>query len=213
MTDRLGDLVAPDHTAVLTMELQKGVVGAEAVLPMLRDQVDAVGLLDRVGELCRAARRHDVRVVHCRAENRPDGVGATSNCKIFALNDRQRRTTGSTPIDTGSAGAPVVDELGPEPSDIDVPRIHGLTPFMSTSLDQILRNLGVTTIVATGVSVNLGVMGLCLNAVDLGYDVVLPRDAVTGVPADLADEIIDRSLDLITTVTTTAEVLDRWRSV
>ena len=40
-----------------------------------------------------------------------------------------------------------------------VSRLHGMTPFTSTSLDQILRNLGIRTVVATGVSVNLGVIG------------------------------------------------------
>ena len=42
----------------------------------------------------------------------------------------------------------------------------------------------MTTVVATGVSVNVGIMGLCLSAVDLGYQVVLVRDAVAGVPAE-----------------------------
>ena len=37
-----------------------------------------------------------------------------------------------------------------------------MTPFTSTSLDQILRNLGIRTVVATGVSVNLGVFGMAL---------------------------------------------------
>ncbi|WP_238314886.1 isochorismatase family protein, partial [Methylobacterium crusticola] len=71
---------------------------------------------------------------------------------------------------------------------------HGLTPFTATSLDQILRNLGVTTVVATGVSVNVGIMGLCLSAVDLGYQVVLVRDAVAGVPAEYEEAVIEHSL-------------------
>ena len=101
-------------------------------------------------------------------------------------------------------------ELGPEPEDIVMARMHGMTPFMSTSLDQMLRNLGITTVVVTGVSVNLGVLGLCINAVDLGYQVVLVRDAVAGVPADYAEAVIDHTLSLITTITNASELAQLW---
>jgi nicotinamidase-related amidase len=82
-----------------------------------------------------------------------------------------------------------------------------MTPFTSTSLDQILRNLGIKTVIATGVSVNLGVYGMILSAVDLGYQVVLVRDAVAGLPADLAEKVIDESLSLVATVVTSADLL------
>ncbi|CAO5177345.1 hypothetical protein FAIPA1_30286 [Frankia sp. AiPs1] len=51
----------------------------------------------------------------------------------------------------------------------------------------VLRNLGVTTIVATGVSVNIAIPNLVMDAVNRGYQVVVPRDAVAGIPADYAD--------------------------
>jgi len=85
-----------------------------------------------------------------------------------------------------------------------------MTPFTSTSLDQILRNLGVTTIVATGVSVNLGVLGMALTGLDLGYQVVIVRDAVAGVPADYAQAVLDNSLAMIATIVTSGELLTAW---
>ncbi len=87
-----------------------------------------------------------------------------------------------------------------------------MTPFMSTSLDQILRNLGVRTVVVTGVSVNLGVMGMVMSAVDLGYQVVLARDAVAGVPVEYAQAVIENSLSLLATVVTSDELLAAWAS-
>jgi nicotinamidase-related amidase len=104
----------------------------------------------------------------------------------------------------------LVPELAGDPHDLEVPRLHGMTPFTSTSLDQILRNLGVTTVVPSGVSVNLGVFGMALSAVDLGYQVVLPRDAVTGVPQEYADAVIDNSIALLATLSTVDDVLDAW---
>ena len=39
-------------------------------------------------------------------------------------------------------------EFGPKPEDFVVPRIHGITAFNDTGLDSLLRNLGVTTVIA-----------------------------------------------------------------
>ena len=207
---RLADLVKPGAVAVITMELQNGVVGEGALMRALVDEVDRRGLRATVGRLCGSARWHGVPVVHCTAENRPDGLGATENCKIFAMNARLRRDTGSTPIDQGTQGARLVSELGPEPTDVVVSRIHGMTPFTSTSLDQILRNMGIRTLVVTGVSVNLGILGTVISAIDLGYNVVLVRDGVCGVPTEYADAVIENTLSLLTTVCDAADVESAW---
>ena len=91
-----------------------------------------------------------------------------------------------------------------------LPRYHGLGPLTGTQLDSILRNLGVTTIVGVGVSVNIGMTDFAFSAVNHGYQFVMPRDAVAGVPADYARDLIDQTLSLVATVTTTAAVLDAW---
>ena len=208
---RLSALVTGREAAVLTMELQEGVVGAGALMRALVEEVERSGTRASAGRLCAAARVADVPVVHCVAENRPDGKGSTENCRIFAMNARMRRETGSTPIDQGSPGAALIAEIGPEPSDVVVSRIHGMTPFTSTSLDQILRNMGVRTLIVTGVSVNLGILGTVISAVDLGYNVVLARDAVCGVPREYSDAVIDNTLSLLATVVNVDDVVDAWR--
>ncbi len=156
--ERLQAILEPSTTAVLTMELQNGVVGEGALMGALVDELARTGTLDTVRRLCTGARDAGARVVHCTVVARPDGAGSTENCKIFAMSAKQRREHGSTATDVGSRGAELIDGLE-DPRDIVVPRMHGMTPFTSTSLDQILRNLGVRTVVATGVSVNLGVFG------------------------------------------------------
>jgi nicotinamidase-related amidase len=208
--ERLRQFVEPAHTAVLTMELQQGVVGEGGLLPALVEEVKRAGTLTVAGRVCAAARDVGVRVVHCTAESRPDGAGSAENCKIFALGARRRREQGGSPNEIGSPGARLVAELGDDRRDIIVPRLHGMTPFTSTSLDQILRNLGVTTVVAMGVSVNLGVFGLSMTALDLGYQVILVRDGVVGIPVEYAQAVIDNSLSLITTVVSSGELLAAW---
>ena len=68
----------------------------------------------------------------------------------------------------------------------------------------------VLEMIATGVSLNVGVLGLVLSAVDLGYQVVLVRDAVVGVPAEYGESVIANSLGLIATVTTSVELVETW---
>ena len=209
-TDRLRQLIDPSRTAVVTMELQNGVVGDDALLPALTNAVRAVGLLGVAGSVCRAARSAGIRVVHATAEMRPDGAGSAVNSKLLALADKRRRETGKSPNEVGTRGAQVVDELGLDERDIVVSRLHGMTPFVSTPLDQILRNLGVRTVVLMGVSVNIGILGATINAVDLGYQVVVVRDAVAGIPADYASAVIENSLSLISTVASSHDILTIW---
>lgn len=203
--EMLRRVIDPAHTAVLTMELQNGTCGPQAILGALAQEVDRSGMLSVVRRVLDGARAAGVRVVHCTHETRPDGAGTAVNCKIFALGEKLRRE-GRAATEMGTPGSQVLDGLL-DPHDLVVPRITGMTPFTSTSLDQVLRNLGITTVVATGVSVNLGIFGMALSALDLGYQVVVVRDAVVGVPPEYAQSVIENSLSLISTVTTADELL------
>jgi nicotinamidase-related amidase len=208
--DRLRAIVDPGHTAVVTMEVQRGTVGDAAVLPALADECARAGTVDVIARVCDGARAVGARVLHCTMEHRADGAGFVENCRIFAVTGRQRSPDGRRPLEIGSPGAELAAQRGPDPRDIVVPRLHGLTPVTSTPLDHLLRNVGASTVVATGVAVNRGIMGLVLNAVDLGYQVVLVRDAVAGVPADYAQSVIDNSLSMLATVVTADDLLALW---
>lgn len=188
---------------LVTQECQNGVIGEQSVLPQLATA--AAPIRPRLGALARAARACGVPVVHCLAARRPDGLGANTNARLF-------RGVAKAPValTVDSPAVRVVDELGPESADFTITRLHGLGPMSGTDLDAILRNLGVTTIVGVGVSVNVGMTNFVMDAVNLGYQFVLPRDAVAGLPADYADSVIEHTLALLATVTTTDEVLGRW---
>jgi nicotinamidase-related amidase len=107
----------------------------------------------------------------------------------------------------GTPAVELVPELGPAPDDLVSHRCHGVSPFAGTSLDPMLRALGVSTVVATGVSLNLGIVGLAIEAVNIGYRVVVVTDAVCGVPADYADAVTRHTLALVAKLATTDEVV------
>jgi nicotinamidase-related amidase len=58
--------------------------------------------------------------------------------------------------------------------------------------------------------VNIGLTNLVMDAVNLGYQVVVPRDAVAGLPQEYADAVIDNTLALLATLTTTDELVAIW---
>jgi nicotinamidase-related amidase len=201
----LSALVAPAHTALVLQEVQNGVVGAPAVLPALAEAAAAVDLVGNCARLARAARGAGITVVHCTAETRDDRKGANHNARLFGGVQKS-----SVRLSPGSAAVQVPDEIGVDPADIVLPRYHGLGPMTGTQLDPILRNLGVTTIVGVGVSLNVGMTNLAFDAVNRGYQIVLPRDAVAGVPPDYADAVLENTLGIVATITTTPDVVAAW---
>lgn len=206
----LRKIAVPEHTAVLTMELQNGVVGDDSILPMLPNVVRECGLLERTAEVLGAARSCGARVVHCTVEDRADLAGFAENCKIFAMVAKRHRERGFGSTDIGTRGAQVVDELDLQASDIVVPRCSGISPFTPSNLDLVLRNLGISTVVLTGVSRNLGIIGAAISALDLGYQVVVVRDATVGIPADYGDLVLEHSLAMISTIVDAAELISLW---
>ena len=199
------ELVAPGQTALVLQEVQNGVVGERSALPMLAAEAAKVGVVEHCAELARAARAAEVPVVHCTAETRADGKGANRNARLFAGVKKS-----PVRLSPGSDAVAVPAEIGVDPGDVLLPRFHGLGPMTGTQLDPILRNLGVTTIVGVGVSVNVGMTNFAFDAVNRGYQFVMPRDAVAGVPAEYADAVIENTLSLVATLTTTAEVVAAW---
>ncbi|MGW7098239.1 cysteine hydrolase [Streptomyces sp. NPDC054838] len=198
---------APDAatTALLTVECQNGVVGAESALPELAEEARGSGMLDRVAALVAAAHRAGVQVLHAVAERRPDGLGASTNARLF-------RAAGKLPVRQlcGTRAVEVAPPIEVAAQDLIVRRLHGLSPMAGTDLDPLLRNLGIRTLVVTGVSANIAIPNTVFDAVNLGYRVVVPSDAICGVPAAYTDEVIRNSLSLVAAVTTAEALLNQW---
>jgi len=201
---KLPQFVSPAHTAIITQELQGAVVGPNAGLAALADEARREAL-PNIARLLPVARAAGVPVVHCLVQRRADGLGSNHNAKLFAIG------AGGVAIEPGSEGATLLPHFGPEPTDLVLHRWHGLGPMGGTDLDAVLRNMGVRTIVAVGVSLNVAIPNLVMDAVNAAYQVVLPRDAVAGIPTGYGQAIIDNTLSLLCTVTTTDRLIEAWR--
>jgi len=200
----LVQLVDPAHTVLVTQECQNGVIGERPALPQLAE-IARREMVPNAARLTAAARSAGVPVVHCVAARRADGRGSNANARLFI---GMLKTP--VPLAPGSEAVQVIPELGLDESDVVLTRLHGLGPMGGTDLDAVLRNMGATTIVGVGVSVNVGMLDFAFDAVNAGYQFVMPRDAVAGIPVDYADAVLDNTLSLVTTLCTTQHVLDAW---
>jgi nicotinamidase-related amidase len=188
--------------AVVTNECQRGSIGDIALWPALVDA--ARPMIPSLARLLGAARAAGVPVIHCLAVRRRDLRGASANAPLFEVANR------AGGLRVGTPSAELMPELGPAPTDLLFPKTHGVGSLGSTGVDAALRSLGADEIVLTGVSVNVAIQALAFEAVNLGYRVTIPRDAVAGVPASYVDEVMKNTLSLVATLTTVEELTARW---
>ena len=158
-----------EKTALLVVDLQKGIVGLPAAHPITGVLANAVALIE-------AFRRRGLPVVLINV----DGVAPGRT--------EQGRWSGGMP----AGWTDLVPELKQQASDhLVTKRTWGA--FTNTDLEQYLKRNGVTQVVIAGVSTSAGVESTARLAHELGFNVTLATDAMT----DLSTDAHERSLKLI----------------
>ena len=199
----LAALVAPRHTAIVTSEIQRGVIGDHSALPELAKQGREI--IPQVARLVSAARAAGAQVIHCIAERRADNKGMNKNARLFGY-----MAKAEPKLLPGSAATEIVPEVKLHESDVVLSRLHGLSPFSGTELDFVLRNLGITTVVAVGVSVNVAITNLTFDCVNAGYQVVLPVDAVAGTPRSYVEQVFEHRVRNVATLVSSDDLVRAW---
>jgi nicotinamidase-related amidase len=193
--------LTPETTAVVCVECQNGVLGPESVLPALA--ADSSELVFSVRRLLDSARQVGVRVVHATYEGNLGGR-ATGTARIWrALGPATAQWA------PGSAPTAVLPELL-APTDLVLPRHHGLFPTLDSELLPVLKGLGVSTIVLAGVSLNLAITHTAGHVTQAGFDLVVPRDAVGGTPQDYAKQVLDNTIAVLGRLTTVDQLIGEW---
>ena len=170
--------------ALVVIDLQKGIV-SDAVAPVV----------SHAAALAKAFREHDLPVVLVnvtgRAPGRTDADGGGHG------------DLGEFPADW----AEIVDELDRQPGDHLITK-RRRSAFHDTGLDTLLRDLGVTQIVLTGVSTSAGVESTARFGHDHGYHVVLATDAMADPDPDSHRHCLDRVFPKLGETATSAEIID-----
>jgi nicotinamidase-related amidase len=143
------------HTALIIIDLQKGVIGLRTV-PAIAD------IIDRAGLLADAFRERGLPVVLVNVDGGAPG------------RTEQPRPTGSRPY----GWTDLIPALNQNPSDIVVTK-RSWGAFATTDLDARLKARGVTQVVIAGVATGTGVEATARQAYEQGFNVTLAIDAMT----------------------------------
>lgn len=156
-------LLDPKTTALVLIDLQKGIVGRGAAPHSPADVVK------RSADLANAFRRGTGMVVFVR-------VLINEVLPLPADNQSMR----GTPPPDAMEFAP---ETGVQPSDVIVEK-RQWGAFYGTQLDQLLRRRGIKTIVIGGIATNIGVESTAREGLDRGYQMVFAEDAMSSISAE-----------------------------
>jgi len=179
------------HTALVVIDLQKGIVGT----PSEPHTADVV--VSNASKLAQAFRKNHMPVFLVRVTPSPDGK------------DRLQPLTGNkTPMNFQRTAdwADIVPELGPMPDDFVITKRHW-GAFYGTELDLQLRRRDVRTIVLCGISTNMGVESTARFAYEYGYQQIFVEDASAARSTEEHNHTMKTTFARIGRIRTTQELL------
>ena len=181
-----GDVrVDPARSALVVVDMQNDFVRPEGTLHV----PDAQSTVPVIGSLLAGARASGMRVVFTQ-DTHSEGDPEWS---IWPEHARR-----------GTWGWQIVDELQPHADELVVQKVR-YDAFYGTSLDHMLRQWGVDTLVICGTVANICVHYTAASAALRWYRVVIPRDAVSALePFDLESSLRQTAFLFAGTITTTA---------
>ncbi len=200
----IAPLVNPETTALLVNEVQPNTVGGDSALG-----ATAAKRLPAMVALVESARGCGVQVVLCVKVFRRDSLARNRNTPLY----RRSGVLPTAPVDPDDRPVPgsrVHPDLGTDRRDLVMTRLHGMGAVTDTGVVPVLRNLGITSVVVIGVSLNVGVPNTAMDLMNQGFEVIVPRDAVAGTPEEYGEQVIEHTLKVIATVTTSQAVIDAW---
>ncbi|MDT7548613.1 MAG: hypothetical protein QOE84_1007 [Actinomycetota bacterium] len=204
---QFSDLIDPKHTAIVLSEMQRAICGdlAPPATAFLTEQVRAQGVVPRLRRLMDGGHQVGVRTVHATLQFNANRAGTKINSPMMAMTMKDPDY-----LVIGSDQAEVIPELAPSFEDVVHRRIHGMSAFNGTELDAILRSLDIKTIVIGGISLNEAIIGMAIEAVNIGYSIVIVRDGAVGIPQSFAEDMLKYCFAPLGKITTVDEVLTTW---
>jgi nicotinamidase-related amidase len=175
--------------AVLTNDLQYDLVekNPERVTAVSAAIPTFVSFLDSI----RAAGH---QIIHLQLVNNPDDLNA------------ERYEDGFLPVQKGTHGADVMSEfLAPDDMIMEKSKDSG---FYETDLHERLQDLGVETVLVTGMQTQICVQTTAADAFFRGYSVWVPSDCVVSARPEDRDRALQWLEGYCATVATSAEIVE-----
>jgi len=182
---------SPAKTALVVIDLQKGIVG------MPTEPRSSSEVVRNARRLADALRAKGAFIVLVRVSGSLDGKD-----RLHPACDAPMTAVGKRPDDW----AELVPEMAPQPGDhVITKRQWGA--FYGTDLDLQLRRRGITTIVLCGIATCYGVESTARDAYERGYEQIFAEEAMASRSAAEHEHTIRRILPRLGRVRSTAEIL------
>jgi nicotinamidase-related amidase len=177
--DRLDEIVATDHTALLIVDMQNDFASSTGHFARYgRDVTRIQAIVPRISRLIALARRAGVSIIYTRQTTAP-AQGSDSPAWLY-FKTRDGKSPDYTI--TGSWGAEFVPELAPG-RDVAVVEKHRPSAFLGTDLDHLLRQRRIETIVVAGCLTQGCVQATVMDGSFHDYYAVVVGDCVESTSA------------------------------
>jgi len=194
----------PSTTAVLFVECQNGLLSAEHTI-MHTIAKAAAPVIPAMARLAQGARAAGILVVHLTYVPVAGNRSSNRRPPLF-----ERLVDAQADWHADHPATQVIPEIGVGPDDLVLPRHSGFSPTYGTETYNLLRNVGVRTIVFAGISANVAIPVASTEATDEDFDVVIARDAVAGAPAEHVASMMRHTLPFVGTLWTVDDLLAAW---
>ena len=201
--DTVAEMCRPTTSAVLVYDAQVGI---------LAHVQDRERLVERIGTVVQAARTSGVPVLYVRHVSLPPthmGVAALRTAMAWQRVGEAAAVTAPFPPD--APHTQIAGELAPVDGEPVLDKL-GMSAFVGTPVEQVLRDRGVTTLVLVGAVLEIGIEPTARHAADLGFLPVVVDDACGIVDAQAAERSL-AALDysLLSYRSSSQDVADAFR--
>jgi biuret amidohydrolase len=202
-------VAVPESVAEMCEVPRAAVLVYDAQVGILTQVRDRAVVLTRIRSVVEAARGAGVPVVYVRHVSVPPshmGVGALRTAMAWQRVERAEEVRSPFPPD--ASHSQLVDELQPKAGEPVFDKL-GMSAFVGTPLEVLLRDRGVTTLILVGAVLEIGIEPTARHASDLGFLPVVVEDACGVVEREAAERSL-ASLDysLMSYRATTAQVIE-----
>jgi nicotinamidase-related amidase len=203
-------MAIPDNVAEMCDPRTAAVLVYDAQVSILTHVRDADAVVERAREVVDAARAADVPVVYVRHVSlTPSHMGVAALKTAMAWQRVKSAADVRSTFPPDAAHTQVIPELAPEHGEPVFEKL-GMSAFVGTPLEVVLRDRRVTTLLLVGAVLEIGIEATARHAADLGFLPVVVEDACGVVEPEAAERSL-ASLDysLMSYRCTTAQLLDQ----
>lgn len=173
------------RTAFISIDMQTDFAGKGGYVDVMGYDLSlTAATIEPIKNVLDAIRGTDIHVVHTREGHEPDLSDAPYNKVLRSKLIGDGVGLGEAPVEGGSRlltrGEPnwdIIDELYPVPGEIVIDKA-GKGAFTTSNIHLVLKNLGVTHLVISGITTDVCVHTITREANDFGYWCIVLKDAV-----------------------------------